>query len=167
MNAGLALVQFLHVLGGAAWLGASVFATLVLLPFVLGQPIERQRDLVRTVILGPERLLVGAALLATVMGVVRGTVVGPIRSLEALGSPYGIVWLAAIAVTVAIFAVGGLLTSPAARRLAGDDPLWTVPTEGGAAAGRADTVRRLRLGFALELAGIVFVLGLMVVLSTL
>lgn len=167
MDAGLALVQFLHILGGAAWLGASVFASLVLLPFVFGQPIERQRNLVRAVVLGPERLLIGAALLAAVMGVVRGTVFGPIRSIEALGSPYGIVWLAAIAVTVAIFAVGGLVTSPAARRLAGDDALWAVPTEEGAAARRADTVRRLRLGFALELSGIVFVLALMVVLSTL
>lgn len=167
MDAGLALVQFFHILGGAAWLGASVFASLILLPFVFGQPIERQRHLVRTVILGPERLLIGAALLAAVMGVVRGTVFGRIRSIEALGSPYGIVWLAAIAVTVAIFAVGGLLTSPAARRLADDDALWAVPTEGGPAAGRADTVRWLRLGFALELSGIVFVLALMVVLSTL
>jgi hypothetical protein len=165
MNAGLALAQFLHILGGAAWLGASVFANLVLLPFVFGQPIERQRDLVRTVILGPERLLIGAALLAAVMGVVRGTVFGPIRSIEALGSPYGIVWLAAIAVTVAIFAAGGLITSPAARRLAGEDALWAVPAEEEAAAERADAARRLRLGFALELSGIVLLLALMVVLS--
>jgi uncharacterized membrane protein len=167
MDAGLALVQFLHILGGAAWLGASVFASLVLLPFVFGQPIERQRDLVRTVILGPERLLIGAAMLATVMGVVRGTVFGPIRTIEALGSPYGIVWLAAIGVTVAIFAVGGLVTSPAARRLASDDALWAVPAVEGAATGRADMVRRLRLGFTLELSGIVCVLALMVVLATL
>jgi hypothetical protein len=167
MNAGLALVQFLHILGGAAWLGASAFANLVLLPFVFGQPIERQRDLVRTMILGPERLLIGAALLAAVMGVVRGTVFGPIRSIEALGSPYGIVWLAAIAVTVAVFAVGGLVTSPAVRRLVGDDALWTVPTAQRAPAGHDNTVRRLRLGFALELSGIVLVLALMVILSTL
>jgi uncharacterized membrane protein len=46
MDAGLALVQFFHILGGAAWLGASVFASVVLLPFLFGQPIERQRDLV-------------------------------------------------------------------------------------------------------------------------
>ncbi len=62
---------------------------------------------------------------------------------------------------------GGLITSPAARRLAGDDALWAVPTEAGAVAGRADTVQRLRLGFALELSGIVLVLALMVVLSNL
>ena len=166
MDAGLALVQVRHILGGAAWLGASEFASLVLVPFVFAQPIERQRDLVRTVILGPERLLIGAALLAAIMGVVRGTVFGPTRSTEAPGSQYGIVWLAAIAATVAIFAVGGLITSPAARRLAGDDALWAVPTDERAAAGRADTVRRLRVGFALELSGIVFVLALMVVLST-
>jgi uncharacterized membrane protein len=38
-------VQLLHILDGSAWLGGSVFANLVLLPYVFGRPLDQQREL--------------------------------------------------------------------------------------------------------------------------
>jgi hypothetical protein len=61
-----------------------------------------------------------------------------------------------------VFAVGGRITSPAARRLRDDDAVWQSGAEGESA-----LLERLRLGFRLELAGIAAILALMVVLPNL
>lgn len=67
----------LHLLGGAAWLGDSVFANVVLVPYVFGQPVERQRDLIRRALLAPERLMIVAAL--TTAAISRARVAGRLR----------------------------------------------------------------------------------------
>jgi putative copper export protein len=155
-------VEFLHIAGGAAWLGASLFANLVVIPAILARPLDDRRDLVRALVLGPERVIIAAALIAALTGLVRGIVFGRIDSPAALATPYGAVWLLSIALTVAVFAVGGRLTSPAARRLRDEDSIWQS-AEGGAAA----LLDRLRLGFRLELTGIATILALMVLLPNL
>lgn len=164
MDPALVLVQFVHIAGGAAWFGGSLFANLVILPFIGRQAPERQRELIGGVILGPERVMIAAALTAAVTGMVRGIAFGPIRSLAVLATPYGVIWLASVLVAVAIFATGGRLTSPAARALRDDDRVWTE--ESAASAARAARLlSRLRLGFRLELLGIAAILALMVLLA--
>jgi uncharacterized membrane protein len=162
VDLGLVLVQFVHVAGGAAWFGGSLFANAVLVPYTLRQPTERQRALVRDVILGPERVMIAAALTAAVSGLVRGVAFGRINRLDQLGTPYGLVWLASIGVAVAVFAVGGRVTSPAARALRDEEPPWAGPP-----ADRGRLLARLRTGFRLELLGITIVLLLMTVLPRL
>lgn len=158
----LLVTQFLHVAGGAAWLGGSIFANVVLLPFIVRQPVERQRSLFAAFILGPERVMIGAALLAAVTGLLRGVVFGPITSLVALGSPYGLVWTASIVIALAVYGVGGTVTSRSARRLRDLDALWSDGE--GATTSRTASFGPLRLGFRLELAGIGFILALMALL---
>lgn len=161
MDVGLVLVQFIHILGGAAWLGGSILANLVLLPFLFRQPPDHRRDLIRNVVLGPERLMIGAAVIGGAMGIVRGTVFGPIRSVAALGTGYGMIWLTAILITVGVFAVGGAYTSRAARRLIDDDGLWVGSAKGEVSPEFVATAGRLRAGFRIELLGILVVLALM------
>jgi uncharacterized membrane protein len=156
------VVHFLHVASGAAWLGGSLFANLFLVPFALRQPIDRRRDLVQSLLLGPERLMIGAALLVILTGLARGILFGPVVTLEALSRPYGLVWLLSIIIVAMVFATGGRVTGPAIHRLAQDDDLWHGPS---ATARRREVLsRRLVLGFRVELAGILVVLALMVVL---
>lgn len=156
-------VHFLHLTGGAAWLGGSVFANLFLVPFVLGQPIDRRRQHIHSLLLGPERLMIGAALLVVITGLARGILFGPIVTLEALSRPYGLVWMLSIIVVASVFVVGGRVTGPAIHRLSLDDDLWVG--QSAAATHRRDAlVRRLVIGFRVELGGILVVLGLMVVL---
>lgn len=154
-------VHFLHIASGAAWLGGSLFANLFLVPHTLAQPIDRRRDLAQTLILGPERLMIGAALLVVVTGVARGILFGRITTLDALGRPYGLVWLASIAVTLIVFGTGARLTGPAARSLA---QASGISHGQSSTAGDEMLARRLVIGFRIELAGILVVLGLMVVL---
>jgi hypothetical protein len=65
-------------------------------------------------------------------------------------------------VAIAVFATGGLLTSRAAAQVAS-----RATADGGSASedGGEAVFRRLRVGFAAELAGIVSILALMVVLG--
>lgn len=126
--------------------------------------MAHERALARLVILGPERLMVGAALTTLVLGVVRGTVYGPVHSVDALGTRYGIVWMGALVIRLAVFVTGGRLTSPAARSLLDDDDVWETAEDGSPSAELAARITRVRRGFRLELVGIVVVLALMPVL---
>lgn len=156
------ILLFLHLLGGASWLGASVFANVALVPYIGRRPTPERRELVQRLILGPERLLIGSALLAGGTGVLLGLSSGRIRRFDDLSSTFGILWIASIVIAIAVFATGGLVTSRAAALLAGPDPAEGAPGSGG---GADDAFGRLRFGFAVELAGIVSILALMVALG--
>jgi hypothetical protein len=156
------ILLFLHLLGGASWLGASLFANVVIVPYIEGRPRSEWPGLVARLVLGPERLVIASALTAGIAGILLGISSGRIASDDALVAPYGFVWLASIGVAGVVFTTGGLVTSRAAARLVGrvpSDPL------GIARSAEKTDLRRLRLGFAVELAGIVTILGLMVVLG--
>jgi uncharacterized membrane protein len=164
MDVGAAIVQLIHIAGGAAWFGGSLFANAVVIPYVGRQSVERRRELIGGLILGPERVMIAAALTAVVSGLVRGIVFGRIQSVDVFGTPYGIVWLASVVVAILVFATGGRVTSPAARALRDDDGIRGGGSDDTVA---ARTFGRLRFGFRLELAGISIILGLMVVLARL
>lgn len=156
------ILLFLHLLGGASWLGASIFANLVLVPYVGRRPPDERPELVQRLILAPEQLVIGSALLAGITGLLLGVTSGQIRGPDDVSMPFGMLWVASIVVAIAVFATGGLVTSRAAARLTGDATADddSTPERGGEAA-----FRRLRVGFAAELAGIVSILALMVALG--
>lgn len=58
------ILLFIHLLGGASWLGASVLANVAVVPYIGGRPAAERRELAQRLILAPERLLIGSALLA-------------------------------------------------------------------------------------------------------
>jgi hypothetical protein len=107
--------------------------------------------------------VIPAALTAGITGLALGISGGRIAGLDSLTTGHGLLWAASIAVAVAVFATGGLVTSRAAARLAAP-----IPAEAATAAApgiQPDTgaaLRSLRVGLAVELAGIVVILTLMV-----
>jgi hypothetical protein len=156
------ILLFFHLLGGATWLGASTFANLVVVPYIGRRPPGERPALVRSLILGPERLMIGSALLAGTTGLLLGVWSGRIAGLDDLATPFGTLWVASIAVALAVFATGGLVTSRAAADL--ERPATAEVGGAPEPAGKA-ALQRLRAGFAAELAGIVAILGLMVALA--
>jgi hypothetical protein len=72
------ILVFLHLLGGASWLGASIFANLVVVPYIGRRPPGERPALVRSLIVGPERLVIGSALLAATTGLLLGASSGRI-----------------------------------------------------------------------------------------
>ncbi len=158
----VSILLFFHLLGGASWLGASIFANLVLVPYIGRRPPGERPALVRNLVVGPERLVIGSALLAGATGLLLGASSGRVAGLDDLATPFGALWVASIVVALAVFATGGLVTSRAAADLERDTSMGEggVSKPGGEAA-----LRRLRAGFAVELAGIASILGLMVALG--
>jgi uncharacterized membrane protein len=155
MDWGLVALVFLHIGGGAIWLGASAFANFVVIPYLTRQPPDRRQDVVTSLVLGPERLIIGAAVAAGVSGIALGLGYRGFGTSTSLTTPAGVVWLLSIAIAVVVFGVGGRVTSPAARAVRAGSP--------AADDGRA-LLSKLRTGFRIELAGIVAILGLMILL---
>jgi uncharacterized membrane protein len=158
MNWGVVVLMFMHIGGGAVWLGASMFANLVVIPYIARQPVERRRDAVTSLVLAPERLIIGAAVTAGLSGIVLGVGHRHFVSLASLSTPGGIVFLVAIAIAVVVFVVGSRITSLAARRLGRGSP---------AQGDEQALLDRLEVGFRIELAGIVTILALMILLPRL
>jgi uncharacterized membrane protein len=110
-------VQWLHVAAGALWMGGQVFSALVLWPAMLRRPPAEALDLMRT--MGPlaGRVMGRAGMLVLLLGPIRGTVLGPIRSWSALATPYGITFGAALLITLALMVYGGATRGSLVQRV--------------------------------------------------
>lgn len=111
------VVQWLHVLLGIIWFGAVLYNALILIPAVSTMPLARQRELGR--VLGPQavKVITPVAMAVIALGIVRGTVFGPIKGLEDLGTAYGITWLVALAFAIGAYFWGSRVVGPALDRM--------------------------------------------------
>src|SRR5690349_17224994 len=95
------LVQWLHILAGITWFGGYIFMTFAVWPTLLRRPVAEARsffvDFSKPV--GSLMMISGTAVL--LLGILRGTVFGSIRSFDVLlNTPYGITWLVALVLTL-------------------------------------------------------------------
>jgi hypothetical protein len=118
------------------------------------------------VTLGFERLAIPAAVATAVSGVLLGTIFGPLRQPTDVATPYGLTWLAAIVIVAAILATGALVSSPAMRRLWGDDGLWKPTVDGEPSPALEAAMHAVRRGLRAELVGLALVFLLMEALRT-
>jgi uncharacterized membrane protein len=97
------IVQWLHVLLGILWFGAALYTDVILIPAISGFSLEKQRELGAALGVRGTAVfrIVGPAII--VLGFVRGTVFGPIKSIDALTTAYGITWLVALVVALALY----------------------------------------------------------------
>lgn len=150
----LVAVQWLHILAGIAWFGGYIFLDFVLLPALLRQPAAPAQATFTTVgkYAGIEMQIAG--MLVVLLGIVRGTLLGPIKSFGFLfTSAYGITWLVALVITLALAVWGATWHT----HLLG--PIW----EGDRV--RPGAVARLRMGTVFEMTCFAAVLGCMVLMS--
>jgi uncharacterized membrane protein len=149
----LLLVQWLHILSGIAWFGGYIFLDLVLYPTLLKLPVEqaKQASTVIASFAGP--VMATSGTLVVLLGIVRGTFLGPIQSFSfLLTSAYGIIWLIALAITVLLNVWGAGLHD----RVIG--PIW----EGDRI--KPGVITRLRAGTIFELTCFALVLACMVLM---
>jgi uncharacterized membrane protein len=97
------VVQWLHVLLGIFWFGSALYTDIVLIPAITHLSLEKQREI--GAVLGVRGVAVFrvVAPLIIVLGFLRGTVFGPIKSLDVLTTAYGLTWLVALVVTIALY----------------------------------------------------------------
>jgi uncharacterized membrane protein len=146
----MALVHWLHILAGVVWFGGTVVFEFVIWPTLLSRPARESRSLY-TALEKPAGIVFASAGNATLLlGFLRGTWLGQIRSLGVLtGTPYGQTFLAALLLTVGFIAFGGVTRSKLPARVWNGDEYHT---------GAAGFIRRTGL---VEVAMIVMIVGCM------
>jgi uncharacterized membrane protein len=149
------LVQWLHILSGVIWFGGYILIDFALWPALLRRPAAEARMTFATLeqYIGP--LMAASGSLVVLLGILRGTALGPIKSFDALlGTAYGLTWLTAL--ILALF-----LTVWGARwhdRLVG--PIW----EGDQV--RSGVAARLRIATSVEMTCFGAILACMVLLGS-
>jgi uncharacterized membrane protein len=102
------VVHWLHVLGGIVWFGGHIFTAAVIWPALLRRPAAEAKALSDAMAEPAMRVMGPAGMLVLVLGIVRGTWLGPVRSLDVLiGTAYGWTFLAALLLTFGLMGYGG------------------------------------------------------------
>jgi uncharacterized membrane protein len=134
------ILQWLHILGGIAWFGSYIFLDFVMWPAIWRLPASQSRILKEATFARATPLYGVIGPVVVLLGIVRGTVFGPVRSLDFLVGPaYGITWLVALMLGISLMLWGALWHSH------GVGPVW----EGDKVSPRA--VRRIKSGFVFEM----------------
>lgn len=153
--------QWLHVLLAILWFGNSLSLAAVTIPALGRLPLVRQQEV--GAVLGQRGLRVFDIVAPAVilLGIVRGTVLGPISSVDAmLGTAYGLTWALALVVAVATFLWGRFVIVPATRALA----TAAVNADGSPTAELDSALARAKLVTVLELVGFLVVFTCMILM---
>lgn len=158
-------IQWLHVLLGIVWFGGTLYLDVVVIPALMTLPLEQQRAVSKPVTLFTNRLLFPSAILVILLGLVRGTLFGPVQSWDFLiGTAYGLTFLIAFLASVATFLWGHFVIDPAARRLDAF-PLEEVMKSGGAGAfAFAAQVKRVKVVAILQMLGFFVIFTCMILM---
>ena len=110
-------VQWLHVLLGITWFGYAIAMYFLVAPplYTLGE--DQQRLAFTRLGAHAARVFPYVCSLVLILGVVRGTVFGPIQSFEALTTWYGITFIVALVATIGLFVNGARNIAPAMEAL--------------------------------------------------
>jgi uncharacterized membrane protein len=111
-------VQWMHVLLGILWFGTVLSLDVIVIPAINRLPIVAQRDVSSAIAARATPLFHVVVPTIIILGMIRGTLLGPIRSVDALlGTAYGLTWLVALAATVGTYLWGLLVLVPAIRAM--------------------------------------------------
>ena len=111
-------VQWLHVLLGILWFGNALVLDVIVIPAINRLPIVSQREIASHIGARATPIFHVVVPAIIVLGIIRGTVLGPIKSVDVLlGSAYGLTWLTALVATVLTYLFGLFVIVPALRRM--------------------------------------------------
>lgn len=97
------VVQWLHVILAITWFGAVIYNDFILIPAITTLPYREQRTAGTAIGNQAAKVITAASAGVIVLGILRGTVFGRIRSLDVLTTPYGIAWTLALVVSIVTF----------------------------------------------------------------
>ena len=113
------VVQWLHVLLAILWFGNTLSLATITIPALSRLPLVRQQEIGAQLGERGARVIDVVAPAVIVLGIVRGTLLGPLKDADALlGTAYGVTWLVALVVAIATFVWGRFVIVPSTRALA-------------------------------------------------
>jgi uncharacterized membrane protein len=153
--------QWLHVLLGILWFGNSLVVAAILIPSLNPLPILTQREVGARYGERATRLFDVLVPVLIVLGVIRGTLLGPIQNVdEVLGTPYGVTWLVALIAAIATFLWGRIMINGALRRL----NAAPLNADGTASAQLEAETSRVKIVVVLELVGFLVIFTCMILM---
>lgn len=158
------VVQWCHIVAAILWVGGAAMLDLVVMPLIERAAPETARSLGRSLTKAVTVFFASTGSATILFGILRGTLFGPIKSLPALLTPYGITWCVALLLSGCLALIGALGIGRAA---AGLYPVDAPPPEHVPAAGEegARLRRRLRLFSRVQLVGFGIILVCMVLMG--
>ena len=154
-------VQWLHVLFSIFWFGAVLTLTFVVLPALGRAPQPGKQTFVGALQERLHRLLPLVAGMTILLGVLRGTIMGPVSSLQlALGTAYGRTWTAALVFSVATLIVGARGIGGGFMRLA----TMAVTADGASRAAYNTQLQKIRLAGYLAILGFLAAITCMILM---
>ena len=112
-------VQWLHVILAILWFGNSLSLATITIPAINRLPLVQQQSIGAELGVQGRRVIDIVAPAVIILGILRGTVFGPIKDAAFLfGTPYGLTWLLALVVAIATFLWGRFVIVPSTRALA-------------------------------------------------
>ena len=149
----VAVIEWLHILGGITWFGGYIFLDFVVWPALLGMPARAGREAHQAIFPIASRTMSLVAPATVLLGAVRGTILGDLRSMATLATPYGLTWSVALVVSIALMIWGAQWHDHWLG------PVWVDDTVSQLG------VRRLKRGFAFEMAAFGTILACMVLMA--
>jgi uncharacterized membrane protein len=152
--------QWLHVLLGIFWFGNAMAVAAFLIPAISPLPIETQRLVGSRYADIAERTFNVVAPTVILLGIIRGTLLGQVKSLESLTTTYGYTWLVALVAAIATFLWGRFIIGGAARAM----NAAPLDAHGGPTPALEAATSRLKRVAVLELLGFVVIFTCMILM---
>lgn len=159
MEIAVIVVQWLHVFLGIFWFGSTLYLNFVVIPAILKLSPEQAIAASKSISERSPRVITPVATLVILFGLLRGTVFGPVQSLNFLfGTAYGITFLISFLAAIATFLWGLLVLSREAAKL------QVLPTNAKEQAAYDATLGLVRIIALLELVGFFVVFTCMILM---
>jgi uncharacterized membrane protein len=159
------VAEFLHILLGIFWFGGVLYLDFIVIPSFLALPPTVFRPASLGLAKRGGQVIPGVAIGVIVLGIVRGTVFGPIKSADALGTNYGLTWLAALVIAIVTFAWGYFMLARPSERLFSDDANWALDATGNPPPATQALLKVIQRNGLIELLFFLAILVCMVLLS--
>jgi len=160
------VVEFLHILAAMLWFGGVLYLDFIIIPTFLALPSTISRPASIGLSSRATRIIPGVAIAVIVLGILRGTLFGPIKSLDILlNTNYGITWLVALLLAIATYGWGEFMIARLSISLFRDDANWVLDAQGNPPPATQALLKRLQRNGLLELVGFLAILVCMVLLS--
>ncbi len=158
----IATIQWLHVFLGIFWFGSVLYLNFVVIPSITSLPLEQQGPISQKLAVNSDKVILPVASLVILIGILRGTVWGPVQSFDFLfGTNYGLTFLIATLLGIAVYAWGFFVIRPAARRI---NELGGKLVDGKPGPELAAAVQRIKVLSLIELLGFLSLLTTMILL---
>ena len=102
------IVQWCHIAAAILWAGGAALSEIVLRPALNRLPRETERSIGQALTPAMTWYFAITGTLTIVFGILRGTLFGPLQSLSAFFTPFGITWCVALLLAAALALIGAL-----------------------------------------------------------